>query len=337
MPKFSIVIPVYNVAPYLRECLDSVLAQTFTDWEAICVDDGSTDGSGEILDEYAARFNSSTLQSSNLSTFRVVHQRNGGMACARNAGLGLASGDWLMFLDSDDVLWEGALKLIAGQIAEMPDLDLVGYDTIVFADGNRPEFHLLGRPPVAVREGGELLNVSELHRTCWQYAFRRNMFPSLRFSDCYMGEDRLYLLQFLTHARKLARIGHSCYGYRVRERSVSHVAWTSRHIRGTVDFVRDALRVLDDAHSGLPTRDYREFYSLWIEGCVYWLTSLTEDDREETWRYWLQSLERGRELGRHFSVWQKFTIWACRVLPFKCVAWVLGALPYRLKLAGFHR
>ena len=67
-PKFSIIIPVYNVAPYLRECFDSVLAQTFTNWEAICVDDGSTDGSGEILDEYAARD----------GRFRVIHQKNAG-------------------------------------------------------------------------------------------------------------------------------------------------------------------------------------------------------------------------------------------------------------------
>lgn len=92
MPKFSIIIPVYNVAPYLRECLDSVLAQTFTDWEAICVDDGSMDGSGAILDEYAAKD----------SRFRVIHQANAGVSVARNAGIRLAQGDWVSFVDSDD-------------------------------------------------------------------------------------------------------------------------------------------------------------------------------------------------------------------------------------------
>ena len=69
-PFFSVIIPVYNVAPYLRECLDSVLKQTFTDWEAICVDDGSTDESGAILDEYAAKD----------KRFRVIHQANAGVS-----------------------------------------------------------------------------------------------------------------------------------------------------------------------------------------------------------------------------------------------------------------
>jgi len=72
-PFFSIIIPVYNVAPYLRECLDSVLAQTFTDWEAICVDDGSTDGSGAILDEYAAKE----------PRIKVIHPKNAGVGAAR--------------------------------------------------------------------------------------------------------------------------------------------------------------------------------------------------------------------------------------------------------------
>ena len=93
-PKFSIVIPVYNVAPYLRECLDSVLAQTFTDWEAICVDDGSTDGSGAILDEYEAKD----------KRFRVIHQKNAGVSAARNAALEVMKGQWFLFLDGDDML-----------------------------------------------------------------------------------------------------------------------------------------------------------------------------------------------------------------------------------------
>ena len=94
MPFFSIIIPVYNVAPYLCECLDSVLAQTFTDWEAICVDDGSADGSGLILDEYAAKD----------KRFRVIHQSNAGVSAARNAALDVMKGKWFLFLDGDDVL-----------------------------------------------------------------------------------------------------------------------------------------------------------------------------------------------------------------------------------------
>lgn len=100
---FSIIIPVYNVAPYLRECLDSVLAQTFTDWEAICVDDGSTDGSGAILDEYAAKD----------KRFRVIHQKNAGVSVARNVALDSIRGEWFLFLDGDDLLRNDALEIFA--------------------------------------------------------------------------------------------------------------------------------------------------------------------------------------------------------------------------------
>ena len=92
MPYFSIIIPVYNVAPYLRECLDSVLKQTFTDWEAICIDDGSTDESGAILDEYAAKD----------KRFRVIHQANAGVSAARNAALDKVQGEWDDFCRAAD-------------------------------------------------------------------------------------------------------------------------------------------------------------------------------------------------------------------------------------------
>ena len=117
-PFFSIIIPVYNVAPYLRECLDSVLAQTFTDWECLCVDDGSADESGSILDEYAQRD----------SRFLVFPKKNGGVSAARNLALDNAKGEWICFLDGDDV-WDVTflseiVKMLHGQ---KPDLVRIGY------------------------------------------------------------------------------------------------------------------------------------------------------------------------------------------------------------------
>ena len=93
-PLISIIVPVYNVVPYLRECLDSVQTQTFGDWECLCVDDGSTDGSGEVLDEYAQKD----------SRFRVFHKANGGVSSARNIALNNVKGEYITFLDGDDVI-----------------------------------------------------------------------------------------------------------------------------------------------------------------------------------------------------------------------------------------
>ena len=91
-PQVSIIIPVYNSENTLRRCLNSVLAQTFTDFECLLVDDGSTDDSGRICDEYAEKD----------KRFRVFHKENGGVSSARNVGLDNASGEWITFVDSDD-------------------------------------------------------------------------------------------------------------------------------------------------------------------------------------------------------------------------------------------
>ncbi len=91
---FSIIVPVYNVEKYLRECLDSISLLKTVTWETILVDDGSTDTSGQICDEYAKQD----------SRFRVIHQKNAGVSAARNAGLDAAKGEWIWFVDSDDIV-----------------------------------------------------------------------------------------------------------------------------------------------------------------------------------------------------------------------------------------
>ena len=99
-PLISIIVPVYNVEKYLCQCLDSILSQTFTNWEAILVDDGSKDGSGIICDEFALRD----------SRFLSLHQENKGVSTARNNGLTHANAEWILFVDSDDVIPRNAIK-----------------------------------------------------------------------------------------------------------------------------------------------------------------------------------------------------------------------------------
>ena len=94
MPVFSVILPAYNAARFIARCLKSLQAQTFPDWEAICIDDGCQDGTGEILDRFAEKD----------PRIRVTHKPNEGVGAARNDAVAMATGDWILFLDSDDFL-----------------------------------------------------------------------------------------------------------------------------------------------------------------------------------------------------------------------------------------
>jgi len=108
MPRLSVVVPVYNVEEFLEPCLDSLLAQTFTDYEVVMVDDGSTDGSAAIAQRYVDRD----------PRLKLVHQENGGLSKARNTGTDHATGELLVFLDSDDMLLPEAAATVAGDKIE---------------------------------------------------------------------------------------------------------------------------------------------------------------------------------------------------------------------------
>ena len=121
----SIIIPVYKVEPYLRECLDSVAASPLDCWEAILVDDGSFDGCPQICDEYAARD----------SRFHVIHQENSGVAAARNAGIDVARGEWIWFVDSDDAVDMRPVARMVEWLKGHSEADLAMFDLKTFKDG----------------------------------------------------------------------------------------------------------------------------------------------------------------------------------------------------------
>jgi len=128
-PKVSIIIPVYNVAPYLSTCMESCMNQTLFDIEIIAVDDGSTDGSGDMLETYH-KFD---------KRISIIHKENGGLSAARNTGLKAAGGEWILFLDSDDYLAENACERVWREAKEAPT------DIIVFGTETFPEYPKAGR------------------------------------------------------------------------------------------------------------------------------------------------------------------------------------------------
>ena len=214
MPYFSIIIPVYNVAPYLRECLDSVLAQTFTDWEAICVDDGSTDGSGAILDEYAAKD----------KRFRVIHQANAGVSAARNAALAVITGKWFLFLDGDDLLRNDALSILVPYVKNSVAYDgILIYPSIPYWDGCEI-------PKRKIEAQILLENASKEDLFLGKYAangyvmsriYRRQLFGQLRFRrDIAMAEDICFWFDALCVDARWMILNAEYYLYRQRTDSV---------------------------------------------------------------------------------------------------------------------
>ena len=221
-PKVSVIIPVYNTQPWLRECLDSVLCQTLGDFEVICVDDGSTDQSGSILQDYAAKD----------SRFHILSQSNKGQSAARNAGLKVARGEYVYFLDSDDYI-EPDLLETACQEMDSKNLDIVFFDTRVFADKGIPQkevdkrtaYYTMSRDYSAVSTGEDLmrsfLESNDFCCSVCKQVVRRDLLTSYQvfFYEGIINEDELYTFQILLLAGRAAYIHRIFYNRRLRMNS----------------------------------------------------------------------------------------------------------------------
>lgn len=278
MPKFSIIIPVYNVAPYLRECLDSVLAQTFTDWEAICVDDGSTDDSGAILDEYAA----------NDSRFHVTHQANAGVSAARNVALDVARGEWLAFADGDDRIETGWLAHIADVISRYSDVAIVRTGWTWWGDGRslvrRSQLDDIERYVESGAQSAELY--WELISGC-AYPFinvvRRNAFEKIRFPvGVRFREDALYEYAIASHGLPLVVIKECGYLHRDRSDSAMHC----RRRADTVNLLSGYLPIWRS--SVFRTQSCVASSTRWIAKDVWeWVVHCSDRTMVDSFRVWL--------------------------------------------------
>ena len=213
---FSVIVPVYNVEKYLNECVDSILSQTFTDFELILVDDGATDNSGAICDEYAQRD----------CRVRVIHKENGGQSTARNRGVDEARGQYIIFLDSDDLIATPDYFMDLKNNL-LPETDVLIFRYCKYYNASKIDDCNISLANISFENKGELF-VQLVKRdaffcSCWSkcIALRVLKDNGIRFDENLRCEDMDWYYSVVQKAEKFAVIDKSYIYYRQRENSVT--------------------------------------------------------------------------------------------------------------------
>lgn len=285
----SIIVPVYNVESYLKQCIDSILAQSYKNLEIILVDDGSTDRSGQICDQYAEKD----------SRIHVVHKANGGLSSARNAGLKICHGDYLGFVDSDDYIAPEMYKVLLDNLFR-EDADISAcefywtYPDHAEASGNEKAYFIFSGKEAAksLFVHSKTLSVS-VKRVVWNKLYRRSVFfpekgDNIIFPEKKFGEDNYVTPMVLYHARRVVYSGRNLYFYRQREGSLVH-SFGKNIVMGCRDYILNYYKWT--AGEALDLREDIEYFILmefnllvkkYIESGSYplWINELNQLNNE---------------------------------------------------------
>ena len=202
----SVIVPIYNVEPYLKKCLDSLAAQTFHDVEFILVDDGSTDRSGQIADEYLD------------SRFKVFHTENRGLSAARNYGIDNSDGEWIMFLDGDD--------FVSPEFCEIPYRHAIlnNADIVIFRAYNVKKQTIKKTSkknwPNGIQNAETAVDCGR--NVVWNKLYNRRLFDAIRFPSGRAAEDTATTYKLIYEANRIVFIENYLYYYIIRGNSLSH-------------------------------------------------------------------------------------------------------------------
>ena len=249
MPEISIIVPVYNVENYLSRCLDSVLAQKHENWECILVDDGSTDRSGLICDEYSARD----------SRFISFHKPNGGASSARNFGITKARGEWIAFVDSDDSLLPGYLENLLNGTKNRAEIVLSNYG------GRQKKKYIMEFQYVEGNEMKEYFLKNKIFALSAPYGklYKRNIIEehSLLFPEgIYMGEDMIFLVRYMNRVNNATLIPADEYVVSSHEGSLSTKYYSYESERECFELWYQEIRKF---LSNMPWADERKEKAIW--------------------------------------------------------------------------
>lgn len=287
MITYSIVIPAHNVRDCIGKAVKSVLTQTFKDFECIVVDDGSSDGTEKILDELAQ----------NDGRLHIIHTKNRGVGSARNLGVEAANGEWVLFLDGDDLLAPGALENLVKIIDRYPKENLIRYGYKEFNDGEEAD-DVARSCNYSVQN--KLVDISsridskDYYVFVWQFVFRRALIAGMKFERYIRGEDRVFVIQTLCSQDSFVATDDVCYLYRKRQGSAVNSRASVQVLKDELSHRLDVVATIDNCGKRI---QYAGNY--WLEGwCLReYLTRVeadgySPDERKELIAWFYRELPR---------------------------------------------
>lgn len=274
--KVSIIIPVYNVAPYIEECLNSVIAQTYKgEMECILVDDCGTDDSMEICERIISKYNGPI-------SFRLVHHKhNRGLSAARNTGIDASTGDWLYFLDSDDSLIPECIELMEGCLEKYPESEMV-FAGAKSSDGSldkmldyeNKSLPLYANNPLWIKRS---MLFFVLNSTAWNKLVNKHLLSVNHcfFAEGYIHEDEIWNFELARFLTRIAICPHNTYQYLVRDNSIM----TSKDTRHKFE---NRIKQFNKQIDIIPQVD-RQYYikSLWQQLIAFYRSNKEERSRQK--------------------------------------------------------
>ncbi len=257
MKTISVIVPVYNVEKYLEECLDSIIHQTYQKLQIVLVDDGSTDSSGIICDEYAKKD----------SRITVLHQTNQGAGAAKNAGLELIKGDYFTFLDSDDYI---ELNMYEVLIEKMNNYDVDIVQCLFTNEGvNQSLFNNYVFQRKGIRKLSPKKYLYEIlydwkYALLWNKLYKSNLLGTIRFPRGRKIDDEFFTYKLIGRASSILCIDSSLYHYRMRKTGVMNESSKRRLVSERVESFEERYHYISETYTSLAS-DYYKHLSEYID------------------------------------------------------------------------
>lgn len=321
-PILSIIIPVYKTEKFLKNCIESILNQTFKEYELILVDDGSPDNCGSICDEYAKKNNRIT----------VIHKKNGGLSSARNAGLDIAKGNYITFVDSDDTIENNTYQENISFLLEHPETDVLQYPIAYHKHNNDIHIETLTRQIIS--GSNNICSYWFGHPDMKGYAFNRiykkNVFSTNRFPENILyPEDLFTLINIGKEIQNLYISNRGRYNYYLRDNSLSSATTTTtfRHYRDYLYVLMHGLKSFYAANNQCSYIFYSACISLLLQMDKSYFQKQEIQDSIEQLNFYAFPVKKIREMG--FSRQNKIVISLIQLTGIKTYLFIHRTIKYK--------